>query len=271
MSSVVRKYVISVFFAFVVICAAVSISGIFERDQSGKESVLIVGLQSGYPPFEFVDSHGKLIGFDLEVARFVADHLHRKLVIKEMEFEALMPALKQGKIDLIMSGMNITPARLEEIALVPYHGVATESMRLLFWEKIPNGVNNLRDVASLVKPVVSVETGTVCETMMEQHPDIKTKTFHGAWDPLTDIKEGKSIAMLVEPDVAKYLQEEHPEVKSLHIPLSKDEQILGFGIGIKKSQALLIHQVYQALDSLKASGTLRQLEGKWFGGDYEKK
>lgn len=260
--------------ATVIILSAVwgilSFSSQSDSNTNGREKLLIVGLQSEYPPFEYVDASGNLIGFDLDVARVLAEKLHRKLVVKPMKFELLITELKQGKIDLVMSGMNITHNRLEEIAMVPYHGSPVNSLRLLFWNEVPEGIKSIRDIASLPTPVISVEAGTVCETVLEKYKDIKFKTFQGALDPLMDVRLGNSAATLVQPDVAEYLQEQYPDVQSLRVPLDQEQQLLGFGIGIKKSHALLVHQVLEAIEGLRNSGTLRQIESKWFKEEFRK-
>ena len=114
-----KKYIIAIF--------AVAILGTifvkhFQATEKPSQETLIIGLQSGYPPFEFMDTTGKIVGFDVEIAEIIAEKLQKTLVIKDMEFEGEILSLKQGKIDLIISGMNITPSRLKEILMVPYHG-----------------------------------------------------------------------------------------------------------------------------------------------------
>jgi len=118
----------------------------------------------------------------------------------------------------------------------------------------------------LANPAVSVESGAIPETYMKRHEGIQTKSFDGALAPLMDVKYGKSIANLVEPDVAGYLQKQHPEIKILSVPLPKEENILGFGIGVKKENQELFEQVQLIVNELKTSGELKQLEDKWFKG-----
>jgi len=238
----------------------------FQSSEKPAHEVLVVGLQSGYPPFEFMDSQGKIIGFDIDLAGRIAEKLDKTLVIKDMDFDGEILSLKQGKIDLIMSGMNITPSRLKEILMVPYHGEAASSLSLIFWNEIPSGVHSLEDLALLPNHNVSVESGTIPEAYMERYKGIHVKSFQGALAPLLDVKYGKSLANLVEPDVAEYLKKQHPEIRILTIPLSKDEVILGFGIGIKKGNQVLFDQIQQIIQELKSSGELKQLEDKWFKG-----
>ncbi len=237
-----------------------------EAIHSRSKSELIIGAQFGYPPFEFMDSKGNTVGFDVDLAQLIAEKMNKKLVIKDLEFEGLILSLKQGKIDLIISGMNITPSRLKEIAMVPYHGDKAKSLSLIFWNEIPEGISSINDIANLANPIVSVEVGAIPEEYIKKYPKIQAKALQGALAPLIDVKFGKSTANLVEPDVADYLKSQHPEINILSVPFEEGEEISGFGIGIKKENILLTDEVAHIVQELKSSGQLAQLESKWFKG-----
>lgn len=233
--------------------------------QESVEKPLVVGLQqSAYPPFEFMDSKGNLVGFDVDLAALIANKLDRQLVVKEMEFEGLILSLKQGKIDLILSGINITPSRMREIEMVPYHGEAATHLTLVFWGEPPEEVHGLEEIAKLPRASISVEAGSIPEAHMSHFPTIRVKSFQGALAPLLDVKYGKSTASLVEPEVAEYLKGEHPEIALVDVPFLPSEQILGFGIGIKKGNEELLGQVSGVIHDLKGSGELKALESQWF-------
>ena len=238
----------------------------FQSAEKPIHETLVIGLQSGYPPFEFMNTEGKIVGFDVDVAGRIAEKLKKTLVVKDMEFEGVILSLKQGKIDLIMSGMNITPCRLKEISMIPYHGEAATCLSLIFWKDIPQGVHSIEDIARLSNPTISVESGAIPELYLSRYKNIHTKSFQGALAPLMDVKYGKSVANLVEPDVAEYLKQQHAEIKIRSVPLPKEESILGFGIGIKKENQELFQQVQQIIQELKESKELKQLEDKWFKG-----
>lgn len=262
MSAFSKKYIIAML--------AVAIFGTifvkhFQTENPSQEA-LVIGTHSGYPPFEFMDAAGKIVGFDITIAEILAEKLQKKLVIKNMDFDGEILSLKQGKIDLIISGMNITSSRLKEIMMVPYHGEKATSLSLIFWNAIPPGINSIEDIASLPNPAVSVESGAISEIYISRYVNINAKSFEGVLGALMDVKYGKSVANLVEPDVAEYLQKQHSEIKILNVPLSKEETIMGFGIGIKKENQELFQQIQTIIQGLKASGELKQLEEKWFKG-----
>lgn len=95
---------------------------IYERVQARGE--LIVGLSADYAPYEFhatVDGKDQIVGFDVSIAKKIAADLGVKLKIEELGFDALLGALKTGKIDMIISGMSPTPERLKEVDFsIPY-------------------------------------------------------------------------------------------------------------------------------------------------------
>lgn len=250
-------------------CAAallLTVANPFGKFDISSPDALVVGLQSGYPPFEWMDESGKIIGYDLDIANLLAKKLGKSLVVKDMEFEGEILSLKQGKIDLIISGMNITPSRLKEILMVPYHGEEAKSLSLIFWNEVPEGVKSLEDLVKLPNSTVSVQAGAISDEYLRQYAMLSVRSFDGALAPLMDVKYGKSIANLVESDVAEYLNSQHPEIKILSIPLAAKDSILGFGIGIRKENPDLFIQVQQFIEELKESGQLKQLEDKWFKG-----
>ncbi|AVK60589.1 ABC transporter permease [Lactobacillus sp. CBA3605] len=84
-----------------------------------KKGVLVMGTSPDYPPYEFqatVNGKSKVVGMDVQIGQKVAKDLGVKLKIKSMSFDSLLVALQTGKVDMIISGMNPTPARRKNVA-----------------------------------------------------------------------------------------------------------------------------------------------------------
>lgn len=85
------------------------------------ESVYVDGIDGAFPPFSFIDENGEAGGFDVEVIRWIADEMGFEVEIVPIDWDAIIPTLLTGNIDLIASGMTITAARQERVAFtVPY-------------------------------------------------------------------------------------------------------------------------------------------------------
>lgn len=95
------------------------------------EGVLRVGMGGNNPPWEFRGTDGKLIGFEVDMARAVAEELGRYLALVEMRFWELFPALESGRIDLAISSISITPERLNSFDFTQPYYATTQAVVVL--------------------------------------------------------------------------------------------------------------------------------------------
>jgi putative lysine transport system substrate-binding protein len=98
------------------------------KNETAEDSnVLKVGMEAGYPPFNWTqgdDSNGAVAiegsseyanGYDVQIAKKIAEGLGKELVVVKTEWDGLVPALTSGKIDAIVAGMSPTAERKESI------------------------------------------------------------------------------------------------------------------------------------------------------------
>src|SRR5690606_29652193 len=108
--------------AIAMVLLVIFVSSSCRRTNNNDNQILIVGTNPKYPPYESIDAQGNVQGFDIDLGRALAHKLGKKIEIRELSFDALILALKQGKIDIILSGMSITSSRQKEIIMLPYQG-----------------------------------------------------------------------------------------------------------------------------------------------------
>lgn len=221
-------------------------------------NTLTIGLQSGYPPYEYVDEHGVVVGFDADVAQKIADSMHKKLVVKEMGFDSLILSLKNHKIDLIVSGMSITNERLKSIDMVPYYGDKVTDLKLLFWGKEGSPIETLDE------KTVAVQSGTFQEQILHHYSKIKPKLLENTQELVMDIKYGKSAAALVETAIGNECKYKYPEIHLVNVPLAPEDQVMGNGIGVAKDHPELKLAVEEAVKEMKEKGQMNALAQKWF-------
>jgi len=228
-------------------------------------TALVVGTNSGYPPYESINDAGELQGFDIDVAREIGKLQKREVVFKDMAFDALILGLKQKKFDFIIAGISITADRKKEIALVPYQGRPVHSYTLLFSKEIPEGVASAADIAKLPEKSVAVLIGTTLEDYLKKVPGITPKPLESISEMLLDVEHKKSAALLVEDYIAADVLSKRPGLKALPIALEQKDWVDGNGIGIRKDNEVLLAAVADAVATLKKNGKLAELEKKWFG------
>lgn len=90
--------------------------------EGGKNGVLRLGTASVTEPFSFVDGSGTIVGYDIELARYIAKKLDKKLEIVNMDFGGMIPALAAGKVDMIAACITISKERSKKVLFSePYY------------------------------------------------------------------------------------------------------------------------------------------------------
>ncbi len=228
-----------------------------------KFATLILGTSPDYPPYESINKSGEVVGFDIDVAQGIAKKMGKKLKIKQMTFDALVLALAQGKIDMIMSGLSSTLSRRKKIALIPYQGEPIKAYTLLFWENLPTNIKTYADLKNVKKSIYCAQVGTTMAEHLQQIPDITVKTLESTPDLLLDVIYKKSAAALVEPNVAVKLKKQKPKLQLLALDLPRKDWVMGYGIGVNKNNKHLVEDIEKAVAEFKSMGEIAKLEKQW--------
>ncbi|MGK0551028.1 ABC transporter substrate-binding protein/permease [Enterococcus faecalis] len=167
-----------------------------------KKGELIVGLSADYAPYEFhatVDGKDQVVGFDISIAQKIAADLGVKLKIEELGFDALLGALKTGKIDMVISGMSPTPERLQEVSFsLPYMHVKQrvivrkDDETRFTSTKDFNGINVGAQKQTTQEELIKNEMTGAIPTSLQKIPDI-----------IMNLKNKKIEAAVIEGPVAE--------------------------------------------------------------------
>ncbi len=242
----------------------VAIGFVVARSTKQEENTLTVGMMSGWAPFMSINNNGEYEGFDVDCAQELAQRMNKKLVIKDMGAVAsCFIALEQRKVDLVLSGLDITQARLDSVAMVRYTGEDEKVFSLVFWDEIPSAIQSMEDFRQLPDAVVCVESGSAQQAFLDQYSFITKKCMNGVIDIILDLRFGKSIAAILEPRIARRFAVQNPQLKMIDVPLPKECIVYGSGIAIKKDNTAMIDAIANTIASMKADGFLTALEVRW--------
>ncbi len=224
---------------------------------------LIVGTNVGYPPFIFTNPDGSITGFDAAVAAAIADELGRPLIIKDMAFDALLLALTQGSVDMIIGGLSITQARKATGLLIPYYGTTVTTLAL-FYQKESTLHGSTLAAAAEKQLTVCTQAGSVFEEILSYYPGITIKTVPDISDICIAVAQGHADLGLLDTDSVRALVRTQPVLAAHEITIPADQVIEGFGIGIAAANTTLRAQVHDALSRLTHDGVMAQLAALWF-------
>jgi polar amino acid transport system substrate-binding protein len=244
-------------------CAAAACGG------SGPEAPpaaapLRVGLEAAYPPFESVDASGAFVGFDVDLARGLAEALGRPAEFRNLSFDALIPDLQAGRLDVVCSAMSWLPERAQAVDFSrPYLQVR---MGVLASRERAASVRALSDLDA-PGTVVAVHRGTSGEVKArESFPRAEVRPYDSEVDAASEVAAGRAHAFVYDMvSVRKLAAKEPDRVRVLDGDLGREVYCMAFPKG-----SPLVGPADRFLDAASAPGGLiDRLMERW-GPDAER-
>ena len=228
-------------------------------DRIIKNRELRVATSGTQAPFNFVSKDGRLLGLEVDLIRLLADAMNVNLSLRSMPFPELLPALKDGKVDMVLSGLSITPRRARDFAFVgPYvlsgKSVLTDSNTLI----------NMKTPRDLDKPsitLVALAGSTSQEYVERVAPQAKLVTTQNYDEAVKMILAGDATAMIADMPVCvlTVLKNPHADLATPSQPFN----IEPVGIAIPANDARFKNLLETYIDALEGTGALEQLRKTW--------
>lgn len=217
---------------------------------------LRVGMELSYPPFETIDKQGQPSGISVDIANALGSDLKQRIIIDNIPFIGLIPALKTKKIDLIISSMSITPQRKESIDFsIPY----LETGLALLVNK-SSAIQNIEEV-NKEGIVVAVKQGTSGEVYARKNIDkAKVIVLDKESSAVLEVVQGKADAFIYDQiSVYTNWQKNLETTKAILTPFSKEY----WAIGIRKGDSELLSKVNAFLVKFREEKRFEALGDKY--------
>ena len=220
--------------------------------------VLKVGTEPTFAPFEFQKEGSKEFdGFDMDLIRAIGKQLNMKVEILNMGFDALIPAINAGNIDLAIAGMSITPDRQKAVDMSdPYY----VSGLVVVVGKDNTAVKSVND---LNNKGIAVQIGTTGAERAAKVPGAKVKNFNTNAEVFLELKNKGVEAVIIDKPVAEYFLATGGGKDYAKI-VGDTMEAESYGISLKKNSPLT-KEINKALLDLKKNGEYEKLYTKWFG------
>ena len=225
-----------------------------ERVQDG--GVRVVGTEPEVPPFESLDAGGNLGGFDIDLARAIAEDLGVEVRFETMAFDSLPSALGVGKIDVILSGMTATPERAKSRAFTDTY-FRTQLCLLVHSDSAigkPQDADGKRIVVKLGT------TGDMQAPTLFPRARITRLDTEGAC--ALEVIHGRADAFLYDRHSIVRHHRAHPETtRALLDPLSDEP----YAMAVRHGDQVFVDRLNDFLRRIRANGAYAALYEKHFG------
>lgn len=264
-----NKKVIAILIVLVIIVA-----GFFIVQNKGDKSLatvkekgkFVVGLDDNFPPMGFRDEGGNIVGFDIDLAKELAERMGVQVEFKPVEWDGVLFSLKNGTIDVIWNALTITEERAEQIAFSkPY----LDNRQIIVVQE-DSTINNKDD---LVGKIIGIQLGSSSENALNNEQEVVNKLeeirrFSNNTEALMDLQTGRIHAVVVDEILGRYYISKKPDVYRV---LEDDFGHELYGVGIRQEDIKFKEEIDVILDEMKEDGTAAEISNKWFGEDILKK
>ena len=226
-----------------------------ETDLAAERTVLRIGTDATYPPFETVNAEtGQPEGFDIDLVTTVCELNGWQPEFIVTPFDGIIPGLRSEKYDVVISAMTITPERAVVVDFSNPYYVAGQTIA------VPLDDSLTQTVDDLVGKRVGVQLGTTGELMAKRMDGLQVFSFDNIGAAFIDMSNGNLDAVLNDfPTTQAYIGK-HGTAKTVGEILSTEY----YGMAVRKGDRELLDSINQALEKIKLGERYNQLHLKWF-------
>lgn len=225
---------------------------------------LVLGLDDSFPPMGFRDTDNNIVGYDIDLAREVAERMGVELVITPVDWDYKETELNDGNVDCLWNGMSVDDERKEKMNLSEPYMENRQVVVVL----ADSGINTLADLAG--KSVI-LQAGSTAVGALDSKEDVKSTLREVTEVPdnvqaMMELGQGTGDAVVMDEVVARYYisKSDNPDQFKVLDEALSDEV---YAVGFRKADQSLRDEVQKILGEMKADGTLKTITEKWFGSD----
>ena len=220
---------------------------------------LKMGTNAQFPPYEYYDDEtGEIVGIDAEVAAAIAAKLGMELEIEDMDFDSLIPAVANGKIDVVLAGLTVTEERKQNVDFTASYATGVQVII------VPEGSEVTLDAlfAEGASHKIGVQQGTTgdlyCTWDLEDAGLASIERFKSGTDAVLALTTGKVDCVVIDNEPAKNFVAANEGLTILETEYITEEYAIALAKGSE-----LTEQINAALEELIADGTVAAIIEKY--------
>jgi len=212
------------------------------------------------PPWVMKNKEGKLIGFEIDVANQLAKDMGVKVKYKQYQWDKMLPALKKGEIDIIASGLSITPRRALEVNFsTPY---ASSGYSLVSNLSLTKDFTSIKDLNN-EKVYITAVKGTVSADLASKvFPKAKLDLRETSKEATSAVVNGSVHAFISSSPVPEFVSLKHPD--EVDLPLKKPLLTTKEAFAIKKNNQEMLNFLNSWIIAHQADDWIDSSHQYWF-------
>ena len=239
--------------------SAETVSGEFTTVTDG---VLTMSTNAAFPPYEMTTDSGDFEGIDVEIAGAIADKLGLELQIDDMDFDAALLAVQQGKSDMVMAGVTVTDERKAVMNFTDSYANGIQSVI------VPED-SDIASIDDMEGKLIGTQTGTTGYIYCSDTPENggfgedNVIAYDNGITAVQALMNGQVDCVVIDNAPAQEFVKANPGLKILDTEYANED----YAIGVNKDNTALLDAINGALAELKADGTVDSIVAKYINTD----
>ncbi|MBQ4480797.1 MAG: basic amino acid ABC transporter substrate-binding protein [Victivallales bacterium] len=206
-----------------------------------------------FPPFEFKAVDGSFQGIDIEIMQHICKANGQELVIEDISFDSIIPAINSGKADCGIAGMAITEDRKQNVDFtIPYYDASLVIV-------VTTG-SAIQGAGDLKGKRIGVQLGTTGDVFVSEIKGVEMNRFNKGAEAILALTRNKVDAVVIDNNPAQaFVAKNADKLVVLEEPLTQES----YAIAVKKGNRELLRQLNEQLQRMKKDGTLAAILEKY--------
>ena len=231
-----------------------------------RQKKVVIGLDDSFVPMGFREKSGKLVGYDVDLARAVFKQYGIKVDFQPIDWSMKETELRNGTIDLLWNGYSVTPERAKKVAFSRSY---LQNQQVLVTKK-SYGVKTFADMKG---KTLGVQNGSTGQNELNAQPKLlkdfikgKTPVLYDTFpNAFIDLNVNRIQGLLMDKVYAEYYIRHQKNRKDFKVIVNPNFEVDDFAVGLRKGDKTLKKKIDQGLGRLQKSGQLEKINDKWFG------
>ena len=239
-----------------------------ENIKAIKEKGVITVATGTYVPFEYRDDDDNIVGFDIDLAQYIADKLGVDMEVTDMEFQSIVPSIQNGEYDFSIAAMYKTDERCEVVDMSKSY---CDSGMILAVKEDSEYADTVKSLADCDGMKVAVKEGAtsynVAQSFLDENPDVSYEIvqYKDTVGCVSDLLAGRVDVVVNDLLNQKILSQEYEGAKIVCDPFTHAEN----AIAVQKGKDDLLAFINECIDEYYADGTYDTLWTKWIDASGE--
>ncbi len=221
------------------------------------DGVLTMSTNAAFPPYEMTTDTGDFEGIDVEIAGAIADKLGLELQIDDMDFDAALLAVQQGKSDMVMAGVTVTDDRLLVMNFTDSYASGIQSVI------VPED-SDIASIDDMQGKLIGTQRGTTGNIYCtDDFGEENVVAYDNGLTAVQALMNGQVDCVVIDNAPAQEFVAANPGLKILDTEYANED----YAIGVNKDNTALLDAINGALAELKADGTVDSIIAKYISAD----